>query len=46
MTAFRLVLLLVLIGGSANAEWVADPANKKQVASANAIVQVKERIPR
>ena len=46
MTAFRLALLLGLIGGSANAEWVADPANKKQVASANAIVQVKERIPR
>ena len=46
MTAFRLVLLLVLIGGSANAEWVADPANKKQVASANAIAQIKERIPR
>ena len=46
MTAFRLVLLLVLIGGSANAEWVADPTNKKQVASANAIAQIKERIPR
>ena len=46
MTASRLILLLLLIGGSANAEWVADPANKKQVASANAIAQVKERIPR
>ena len=48
MTAFRLLLLLVLIGGSgsAGADWVADPANKKQVASANAIEQVKERIPR
>jgi lipid-binding SYLF domain-containing protein len=46
MTAFRLILLLALIGGSANAEWVHDPANKKQVASASAIMQIKERIPR
>lgn len=46
MTTLRLVLLLTLIGGSADAEWVADPANKKQVASADAITQIKERIPR
>jgi lipid-binding SYLF domain-containing protein len=39
-------MLLVLICGSANAEWAADPANKKQIASANAITQIKERIPR
>jgi len=45
MTAFRLILLL-LVGGFANAEWAPDPANKKQVASANAITQIKERIPR
>lgn len=45
MTVLRL-MLLVLICGSANAEWVADPANKKQVASANALAQIKERIPR
>lgn len=30
----------------ANAEWVANPSNKKQVASATAIEQIKERIPR
>jgi lipid-binding SYLF domain-containing protein len=46
MTVLRLILLLVLVSGSATAEWVADPANKKQVASAKAIEQVKERIPR
>jgi lipid-binding SYLF domain-containing protein len=46
VTTLRLVLLLTLIGGSADAEWVADPANKKQVASADAITQIKERIPR
>ena len=38
--------LLFLSCLSANAAWVADPANEKQVASAVAIEQIKERIPR
>lgn len=41
-----LTLVILLAGAAANAEWVADPTNKKQVASANAISQIKERIPR
>ena len=43
-TAITIVLLLCAALG--NAEWQADPANEKQVASANAIAQIKERIPR
>jgi lipid-binding SYLF domain-containing protein len=43
-TALIMVSLLVCV--TAQAEWQADPANKKQVASANAITQIKERIPR
>jgi lipid-binding SYLF domain-containing protein len=39
-------ILILLCAAAANAEWQADPANKKQVASANAIAQIKERIPR
>lgn len=46
MNKTALALLLVLACTAANAEWVADPANKKQVASATAIEQIKERIPR
>ena len=42
-TAFTLLMLACL---SADAAWVADPANEKQVASAKAIEQLKERIPR
>lgn len=44
----RIVLgcILTLACVTAGAEWQADPANKKQAASANAIAQVKERIPR
>ncbi len=41
-----LTMMILLACTAVNAEWVADPANKKQVASANAISQVKERIPR
>lgn len=40
------IVLLVTLTMQADAEWVADPGNKKQVASANAIVQIRERIPR
>ena len=40
------LIVLALSCLSANAAWVADPANEKQVASARAIEQVKERIPR
>ena len=39
-------VLLLFCAALAQGEWQADPANKKQVASANAITQVKERIPR
>jgi lipid-binding SYLF domain-containing protein len=41
-----LALILLIAYTATNAEWVADPGNKKQVASANAIAQIKERIPR
>ena len=41
-----ILTLLVFCCLSANAAWVADPANEKQLASARAIEQVKERIPR
>ncbi|MDJ0907012.1 MAG: lipid-binding SYLF domain-containing protein [Woeseiaceae bacterium] len=40
------IVLLLSCAGIASAEWQADPANKKQVASANAIAQIKERLPR
>ncbi|MEJ2128418.1 MAG: lipid-binding SYLF domain-containing protein [Woeseiaceae bacterium] len=46
MNRAALLLLLALAGTAASAEWVADPANAKQVASATAIEQIKERIPR
>lgn len=46
MTRTALLLLSLMICASAHAEWTADPANKKQMASANAIAQIKERIPR
>lgn len=46
MNRIALLLISVFVCTTASAEWVADPANKKQVASANAIVQIKERIPR
>ena len=44
----RIALTLVFLLGctATNAEWVADSTNKKQVASAKAIAQIKERIPR
>ncbi len=46
MKTVVLTMMIFLACTAVNAEWVADPANKKQVASANAISQVKERIPR
>jgi lipid-binding SYLF domain-containing protein len=46
MNKTALMLLLALAGTAANAEWTADPANDKQVASATAIEQIRERIPR
>lgn len=46
MNKTAIAVLLLLFAAFANAEWVPDPANKKQVASANAIAQIKERIPR
>ena len=46
MTRIALTLMLLVVCAAVNAEWAADPANKKQVASANAITQIKERIPR
>ena len=43
----RTALILLFVSClSANAAWIADPANEKQVASAKAIEQIKERIPR
>lgn len=46
MIPYRLILVLLLLSSTAHAEWTPDPANKQQMASANAIEQVKERIPR
>lgn len=46
MNRIALVLISLTVCATVSAEWVADPANKKQVASANAITQIKERIPR
>lgn len=46
MIRTTLTVLLLLSAACAGAEWQADPANKKQVASADAIAQIKERIPR
>jgi lipid-binding SYLF domain-containing protein len=46
MIRTALTFLLLLSAACANAEWQADPANKKQVASADAITDIKERIPR
>jgi len=46
MNRIALTLILLFSCAVASAEWVADPANKKQVASADAIAQIKERIPR
>ena len=46
MNKTAISVLLLVCAGLAQGEWQADPANKKQVASANAITQVKERIPR
>ena len=46
MNKTAITILLLLFAAFANAEWEPDPANKKQVASANAIAQIKERIPR
>ena len=41
-----ITLLLLVCAPLVSAEWQADPANEKQVASADAIAQIKERIPR
>ncbi len=46
MTRTAIAILLLTCAGFVQGEWQADPANKKQVASANAIAQIKERIPR
>lgn len=46
MRVITIIFVLLACMGSASGEWQADPANKKQVASANAIEQIKERIPR
>ena len=37
---------MFLLGSQASADWTPDPDNKKQVASANAIAQIRERLPR
>jgi lipid-binding SYLF domain-containing protein len=41
-----LTVLMLVCAGMASAEWHPDPTIKKQVASAEAIAQIKERIPR
>ena len=41
-----LIVVLLAFAGVASAEWQPDPGNKKQVAAAEAIEQIKERIPR
>ena len=41
-----LALLLLCCAGPAAGQWVADPDNKHQVAAADAIAQIKERLPR
>jgi len=46
MNRIAVVLISLTVCATVSAEWVADPANKKQVASANAITQIIERIPR
>jgi lipid-binding SYLF domain-containing protein len=46
MNKSAITILLLLCAACANAEWQPDPANKKQVASGDAIAQIKERIPR
>jgi lipid-binding SYLF domain-containing protein len=46
MKRTALLLVTLVVCATVKAEWAADPANKKQVASANAITQIKERIPR
>ena len=46
MKRTALILIALVFAATANAEWTADPANEKQVASANAITQIRERIPR
>lgn len=46
MTRIALLLIPLFLCATVHAEWAADPANKKQVASANAVAQIKERIPR
>ena len=46
MNKMALILVSLIVGVTAQAEWQADPANKKQVASADAITEIKERIPR
>lgn len=46
MTRRLLIILLLAYAAAVNAEWQPDPSIKKQVASAEAIAQVKERIPR
>ena len=44
----RLLILISLLSvhGVASAEWTPDPGNSKEVASANAIAAIRERIPR
>lgn len=46
MKRTALLLATMVSCAAVDAEWAADPANKKQVASANAITQIKERVPR
>ena len=46
MSRVALALLFVFAAARGGAEWVADPSSDKQVASAKAISQVQERIPR
>ncbi len=46
MKRIALALVLICCCLPAAAQWVADPDNKKQVAAAEAIAQVKERLPR
>lgn len=46
MNRLLLPIVLMMLASTAGAEWQADPDNSRQVASANAIGEIKARIPR
>lgn len=46
MNRLLLPIVLMMLAATAGAEWQADPGNRRQVASANAIADIKARIPR